>query len=221
MSAIAGYNGAVLITSPPSVNLAANIALQDSGDHTTFFMSAGNAAYRYWDNANTITFQTSPDGSTSWGTVVPASIQYPGGRVTFPAAVTGATPSARISVGKYFVYTLLANVTEWDFDGEWILEDATALSGAIGGGGGSRAMVYVPTMQKGTFKLKKWWVDELSMSNLNYITTAVPLILSCVAPTGGRFEGHVWDNKMSIKNAVEKLITEDLDFQITGNFYAF
>lgn len=221
MPAIAGYNGAVLITSPPSVNLAANIALQDSGDHTTFFMSVANAAYRYWDNASPITFQTSPDGSTSWGTVVPASIQYPGGKVTFPAAVTGATPSARISVGKYFVYTLLANVTEWDADIENIMEDATALSGGIGGGGGSRGLVYVPVMRKGTFKLKKWWVDELSMSNLVYVTTGVPLILSCVAPTGGRIEGYVWDNKMSIKNAVEKLIEEDLDFQITGNFYFF
>ena len=220
MAALAGYNGALLITSPPSVSLTANIGLQDSGDHTTFFMSNANAAFRYWDQVNTLTFQTSPDGSTSWGTVVPASIQYPGGRVTFAAAVTGATPSARISVGKYFAYALLANVTEWDFDGEWALEDVTALSGVIGGGGGSRARVFQPTMMKGTFKLKKWWVDELQLSNLAYVTTMTPLILSCVTPLGNRIEGYVWDNKMSIKDAVDKIIQEDLDFQITGPFYA-
>lgn len=221
MPAVAGYSGAVLITSPPSVSLAANIGLQDSGDHTTFFMSVANAAFRYWDNASTITFQTSPDGSTSWVTVVPASIQYPGGRVTFPAAVTGATPSARISVGKYFVYTLLANVTEWDFDPEQQFEDVTALSGAIGGGGGSRWRVYQPTMMKGAFKLKKWWVDELALSNVSYVTSNTPLILSCVTPLGSRFEGYVWDSKMSIKGAVDKLTSEDLDFQLTGPFYVF
>ncbi len=216
MGATAAINSSLLITSIPAVSLSANFPLQDSGDHTTFLVSSANAAYRYWDSSTAMTFQTSPDGSTSWGTVIPLSVQYVGGKVTFPAAVTGATPSARITVGKYLPYTTLANVAEWDFDGEWQLEDTTALTGI----GGSRARVFTPTVMKGSMKLKNWWVDELTWTVFSYVTAGTPLVASCVTPAGNRLEGYIFDSKMSIKSAIDKVVTEDLEFQITGPFYA-
>jgi len=216
MAAQAGIYSSLLITSLPSIALAANFPLQDSGDHTTFLTSTGNAAYRYWDTSTAMTFQTSPDGSTAWVNTSPLSVQYVGGKVTFPSAVTGATPSARVTVGKYLPYTVLANVAEWDFDGEWQLEDTTSLVGA----GGIRGRVYTPTVMKGGIKLKKWWVDELTWAVLASVTALTPLVASCVTSTGTRLEGYIYDNKMSIKAAIDKVVTEDLDFQITGPFYA-
>lgn len=216
MPALAGYNGAILLTSTPSVALASNFALQDSGDHTTFVVSTANTAYRYWDRSSSFTFQTSGDGSTGWTTVTPASVRYVNGQVTFASAVSGASPSARITAGNYFPYAVLAQVSEWNFDGEWNMEDVTVLSGGASGGGGSRATLFLPTMFKGTFKIKKFWVDESALSVVTYITAGTPLILSCVTPDGHRYEAYVYDAKGSIANSVSKAVSEDLEFQIDG-----
>lgn len=219
MSALAGYQGALLISSPPSVSLPTNMALVDSGDHTTFLVSTGNAAYRYWDRSVAMTFQTAPDGVT-WSNATPAVIQHVGGKVTFAAPVSGATPSARVTAGNYYPYALLANVTSWNFDGQMGMADTTSLSGATGGGSGSAAKTFQPLLLEGTLTFNKFWVPESSVGFFSYITAGTLLMVSCVAGTGNRYEGYVYDKKMSLKTDVSKLVEEALEFQITGNFYA-
>lgn len=218
MAAIAGYNASLLISSPPSVALAANFALQDSGDHTTFVVSAVNSAYRYWDRNTAMTFQTSPDGTT-WTTVTPANIQHVGGKVTFASAVTGATPSARVTAGNYFPYGLLANITQWAFDGEMSFADATYMTGTINGGGGNPFKVYQPMQLMGSFSVTKFWIPESSLPMVQYLTAGTPLILSGVEATGNRYEGYCFDKKLQIKSDVSKLVDQTLDFQLSGSFY--
>lgn len=219
MSALAGYQGALLVTAPPSVSLPANMALVDSGDHQTFSVGAGNATYRYWDNTATFTFQTAPDGTT-WTNATPTTVQYVSGKVVFAAPVTGATPSARVTAGKYFSYALLANVTGWTFDGQMAFGETTSLSGAIGGGSGSPAKTFQPLLLEGTIALTKFWVPESSVGFFAYVTGGTPLIVSCVAGTGNRYEGYVFTQKLGIKTDVSKLVEETLDFRINGNLYA-
>ncbi len=218
MSAIAGFAAAVLITSQPSIALAANFALVDSGDHTTFAVSTGNAAYRYWDKATAMTFQTSPDGST-WTTVAPASIQYVGGKVTFGSAVSGGTPSARVTAGNYYPWAVLANVTDWSFDGERTFADSTTLSGDGAGGAGSPFKVFTPLLLTGTFTLNKFWVPESSIGFVADMTAATPLIISGYEQTGNRYEGYCFDKKLSLKTSVDKLVEESVEFQLSGSFY--
>src|SRR5881227_1715169 len=112
MTALFGGKAQILITSGSAVTIT-NENLADSGDHTTFTVTTGNASHRYWDDTTAFVFQTAPDGST-WTTVAPASVQYVGGKVTFSSAVTGATPSARISSGKYLPFSAMADASKAD-----------------------------------------------------------------------------------------------------------
>lgn len=218
MGASPAYNSAILITSPPSTNLAANFALQDTGDHQNFQVSAANSAYRYWDKAASFTFQTSPDGVV-WTTVAPSSIQYVGGKVKFPAVVTGGTPSARVTAGKYFAWSVLAEITSAEVNSEWNLEDSTTFTGNASGAGGNPNTVVTPTVPKGSIKIKKWYVPESSVSFFDYMDNRTPLIISYVAPGGARIESYVWDTKMAIATAWDKLVEQELEFQFDGPFY--
>src|SRR5260221_401704 len=59
MSAAAGVFGDILITSPPSVTLPANLVLTDSGDHKTY--NNPTASQRYWDDTSAPTVQIQQD----------------------------------------------------------------------------------------------------------------------------------------------------------------
>lgn len=218
MSALAGFAGQVLITQTPAVSIASQ-NLQDSGDHTTFIVTAGNVAKRYWDNSQAIVFQTSPDGSTGWVTVTPASIKYVGGSVTFPSAVTGGTPSARILSGFYLPYTTLLEVTDWSFVGQRMLKDVTSLKGP---GATDRSKIWIPLQITGQMSLNKWWIAEASeVSNLfTLLTTGAQCVLSFVTPASNRYEGYVYVKDKSIKTPVGDVVQSPITFQITGTFYA-
>ena len=219
MAALAGYDGYLLLTSPPSVNLPADFALDDSGDHTTFVTSSSNKQYRYWDQLASFTFQTSPDGSTSWVDTAPASIQYVGGKVTFPTAVTGATPSARVTVGKYFPYAVIANIMKWAFNGERMFQDATVMT-ATDSSAGSAAKVFAPLLLSGTFSVDKFWVPESSEGYGGDITAGTSLIISGVVyTTGHRYEAYCYNNKFTMNLDITKLVDSPLEFQLSGPIY--
>jgi hypothetical protein len=193
--------------------------LQDSGDHTTFVVSAANAQYRYWDRAASFTIQTSPDGSSGWTNTAPASIQYVGGKVTFASAVTGATPSARVTVGKYYAYATLANITKWTFDGQRTFGDSTSMS-ATPSQAGSAARTFVPLQLQGSFTVEKFWVPETSEGYVGYIKNGTLLILSgSDFVTGHRYEGYVYNNKFSLNVDNGKLIDAPLEFTLDGTIY--
>src|SRR2546429_2381804 len=101
MAPLPGYLASVWIT-PTSSTSFTNLNLVDSGDHKKFSVPV-NDPKRYWDPTSPLVVQTAPDGST-WSTVSPSTytVQYVNGTIVFASVVTGATPSARISSGKYF-----------------------------------------------------------------------------------------------------------------------
>ncbi len=218
MAAIQGYEASLLISSPPSLALPADLALQDSGDHTTFVISSANAAYRYWDPSVPMTFQTAPDGVT-WSNATPATIQYVGGIIVLAAPLAGVTPSARVTTGNYYPYAVLAQITQWTFDGQMTFADNTTMTGGINGGGGSPWRTFQPILLDGSFSVTKFWIPETALSLVQYITTGQILILSGVEATGNRYEGYCYDKKMQLKQDISKLVEQTLDLQVSGNFY--
>ncbi len=216
MGQLAGFLGDVLITQTPAVSIT-NQNLTDSGDHTTFNVSVSDAAKRYWDDTATFVFQTSPDGTT-WTTVAPASIQYVGGKVTFPSAVTGATPSARISSGAYLPYSRLLEVTQWNFSGSRDMKDVTSLKGPSST---DRSKVFLPLQLSGTMSLNKWWLAESAeASNLfTLLTTGAKCVVSLITAANNRYEGFVYVKDQSLADAVNDVVSRAISFQITSNFY--
>lgn len=216
MAELAGFQGQVLITQTPNVAIS-NQGLLDSGDHTTFSVTVGNAAKRYWDDTAAFVFQTSPDNAT-WTTVAPASVQYVGGKVTFPAAVTGATPSARISSGAYWPFSTMLEVTDWKFQGQRLMKDVTSMKGP---GSTDRSKTFIPLQLTGMLNLNKWWQTEIAEVTgfLTLITTGARVVLSLVTPASSRYEGYVFMKTGSIHDPVADVVDRALQFQITGNFY--
>jgi hypothetical protein len=202
---LAGFLADIQITSPPGVSIPANTALTDSGDHTTFYLPY-NSTYRVWDKAASFTFQTSPDGSTGWTNTSPKTVIWGGGRVTFPSAVTGATPSTRISVGKYFPLASIGSVTSWNAQLAAKSVDATTLKGV----GGTPWEDYQLTTLGGTVALKKWWVDNTYFS---HVTARDLLVLSCLASDGHHYDMYGYFTDASIKDAVVGLVETDLNFK--------
>ncbi len=216
MAQLAGFQGQVLITQTPNVAIS-NQLLQDSGDHTTFTVKVVDAAKRYWDDTTAFVFQTSPDGTT-WTTVAPASVKYVGGSVTFPAAVTGATPSARVSSGAYWPYSTMLEVTDWKFSGQRLMKDVTSMKGP---GSTDRSKAFIPLQLTGNMSLNKWWQTELAEVTgfLNLITTGARTVLSLVTPANNRYEGYVFMKTGATHIPVADVVDRALQFQITGNFY--
>lgn len=207
MTALAGVFADILLPSGASLSIPVNTALTDSGDHTTFQL-AYNSTFRGWDKSVAMTFQTSPDGSTGWVNTTPKTIVFDAGKVTFSSAVSGATPSARITVGNYFVLTSVGNCTEWSASLAAKSVDATTMKGV----GGSAWEDNQVTTLGGMFSIKKWWVDN---TFFNHVTARDLLLLSCLTPDGHHFDAYGFFSDNSIKLAVAGLVESDLSFKAT------
>jgi hypothetical protein len=152
-----------------------------------------------------MTFQTSPDGSTGWTNTAPKTVVYGAGKVTFPAPVSGATPSTRITVGNYFVLASIGNSTSWSAALAVKSVDATTFKGP----GGSAWDDWALTTMSGKVALKKWWIDHTFM---NHVINRDKLLLSCEMPDGHHFDCYGYFPDDSIKLAVSALVEEDLNF---------
>ena len=160
MTAVAGSHVQILITSTPGVSIS-DESLQDSGDHTTFTVTSGNAAHRYWDDTaafviqqevddiQTVSLTGSPTGGTftlTFGAQTTAPIAYNANAATVQAALVALS-----SIG-----TGNASVTG---SGPWVVEfkgslgyAAQSLMTGSGAGltGGSSPAVSIAHTQTGT-----------------------------------------------------------------------
>lgn len=320
MAAIQGYQGALLITSPPSVAFSNNTLNNPSNDKATYVESI--AANRYWDRAVAVVVQTELDeiqtltmsggptggtftltfgGQTTTGIAYNASaatvqsalqalssigsgnvtctggpinttpvvveftstlgftnqatitanstgltggssptvnvavtqngqawtnvasgytVQHIGGIIVFTTPLLGASIGVRAHSGNYFPYALLANITQWQFDGEMSMQETTALSGAIGGGGGSAFKTFQPMQLMGTMQITKFWVPETSEGYVGDVVNGTYVLFSGVAGTGNRYEGYGYIKKFGVKTDVSKLTEDTIDVQFDGSFYA-
>lgn len=214
MTAIHGSHGQLLLTSTPNVAMT-NQALTDSGDHTTFNISNA-VAKRYWDRTAAFTFQTSTDGTT-WNTVTPTSVQYVGGLVTFPSAVTG-THQARIASGAYLPYAAIGDILEWAPDLDRDTSETTCMST---NNIPTRWKTFAAGLIGGSIKISKFLVDNTYV-NLVTITTDDTLVASLVmdVTTGlPRLECYCKLEKDAMKVPLKDLEMEDLSFKIDGPLY--
>lgn len=213
MAALAGYGGSVLITSSPNVALT-NENLTDAGDHKTF--NEPTASKRYWDRTATFTVQTAPDGST-WTTANPSTytIRYLTGQVVFASAITGTTPSCRISSGAYLAYSTFGNMKSWEATPMIDLLDSSVF--------GSKWKQYLPSLQGADVKLDQFWADGTFLTIINNSTTPNLFVISMLTGrnAGERFEGFAHLKQTDIKLSVSALIEEGLDIQIDGQLYFF
>ena len=152
-----GSKGQLIHTSTPALAFT-NEALTNSGDDTTFFIPVGQEAKRYWDRETAMVFETSEDGNPPWTPVVPASIQYVGGRVTFPGAVTGATPSARIASGKYLPWAAIGDIVSYSFDFARDEHDTTALTTTSSP---TRNRIFLMGLAGGNFTISKFLANAI------------------------------------------------------------
>lgn len=212
MAAIAGYGGSVLVSSLPNVALT-NEALTDAGDHKTF--SEPSAIKQYWDRSATFVVQTAPDGTT-WTTADPStySIRYVSGQVVFNTAISGATPACRISSGAYLPYSTFGNMKSWEVVPAVDMLDSSVF--------GSNWKQYLPALLGATAKLSQFYADNtLSSVVSNPANNVFVLSMKTGRTATERWEGFARFKQDDIKNAVNALVTEDLDVQIDGQLYFF
>lgn len=209
MAFLAGFNGAVYITSnASSISLPANDVLTDSGDHTTYFEAT--ASHRYWDDTAVPTVQTSPDGviwTTQSATLY--KVQYVGGKIIFNSAQASGTQCRISTGGKYFAYSTFAQGTSWELDGSADMLDSTVF-------GGGRGKTSIPGLFGGKFMLKGFWVDNTFLAN---ITSGFRLIFSGSADGTKRYESYSYTSSDKMVVPVNNLITEEMEFQVTGSWY--
>src|SRR5258708_2811865 len=206
--AVAGYNSQVLIASLPSVAFT-NEATTTS-DRITYTIS--NAAHRYFDKSVPVVTQTSPDGVT-WTTVtVGFQLFRANARVVFTSAQPVGT-QVRFASGNYFPYAQIAEAASCEFNGKMNTEDTTTFQSAAASGG---AHSFTPTTLEGTLKYGSFWIN---IARAQSLVARDFLIVSFQTPPGNRYEGFCYAGDCNIKTDAGKVVTQDLVFQLTDEFF--
>lgn len=202
--ATAGYNSQVLLASLPSVAFT-NEATTTS-DLTTYTIT--NAAHRYFDKSVAVVTQTSPDGTT-WTTVTTGFTLFrANARVVFGTAQAAGT-QVRFQSGNYFPYAAIAEAASCEFTAKMGMEDVTTFNT-------TGTKTFVPTTITGDLKYNSWWQNNTRVASL---TTRDFLIVSFVTATSNRYEGFCYASDCNIKTDVNKVVTQDLVFQLTDEFF--
>lgn len=138
------------------------------------------------------------------------TVQYVGGKILFTSVLLG-TPQCRLSTGgKYFAYTTFAQGTSWELDGSADMAEDTVF-------GGGRGKTFKPTLFTGKFMLKSFYIDSTFFAN---ITTGARLIFSGSVDGTKRYESYCYTSSDKIIVPVGNLVTEDVEFQVSGAWYA-
>jgi len=205
-----GNHGQLILTSTP--NAAINdLALTDSGDHTTFHIGSSDGAKRYWDRTASFVFQTSIDGAT-WNTATPASVQYVGGIVTFSGPV-GGTHQARVHSGAYLPWAAIGDIKGWTLEVSRDKAESTALTT---NSTPTRVKSYKMGTVTATIKIEKFLVDATYVNLLTIYsddTLVASLVMDVTQTVPTRFECYAKLEKDGMKVPLTDLEMEDLDLQ--------
>lgn len=135
--------------------------------------------------------------------------QYVGGIIILSSALLGSNVGVRAHSGNYYPYASIGNTTDWQWAGTKTMQDATTHKGV----GGSMWADYLPVLTTGKITLKKWWVDQ---TFINHLVNGDVLIVSCVTPSGNRYEGFCNVSDSNLLTAVKSLTENDITFQMSG-----
>lgn len=210
MTALAGYLTNIYYLSGSSTAFT-NLALSNpSGDKKTWTLTGVNTK-QIWDPTQPLPVQTAPDGVT-WSTVTTGfNVMYPIGTIVFASAVAGGSPAVRVS-GNYWPYVFLGDAKEVDLTVQQSVLDATAFQNPP-----SPGKTFVASLEGAQIALKDWWVDWKWASYLAN-NAALVLLIYNGANANQRFGAYCIMKQDSIKYAIAALNTEDLSFDVTGQF---
>jgi hypothetical protein len=173
---------------------------------------------------NSLTGGTTPDavitrivgGSGTYTTITPTgttpfTLFRANARIVFTQALPGAL--VRFSSGNYFPYSQIAEASSCEFSGKMGTEDTTTFQSAAASNG---AKSFTPTLLTGTLKYGSFWIN---IARAQSLVARDFLIVSFQTPPGNRYEGFCYAGDCNIKDDVNKVVTQDLQFQLTDEFF--
>lgn len=205
MTVLPGYKASVNVSTGVST-ATTNEAMTDVGGlHTTFQVT--NKAHMFIDPTVAVVVQTSPDGTT-WTTQTSGfTLQYCGGIVVFVVAVTGATPSCRLSSANYLVTSQAALAKSVDIIPQVDIIDVSTFAG----GAWKQKMAL---LGDATVKLSQWAsFDGFYLTNINNM-----LVIQAFSGANANQQLACYaflktnNIKFDVKNATE----QNLDFESHG-----
>lgn len=204
MTALPGYLAQIYLSSTSSVAFT-NLALIDSGDHTTFTL-ANTDAKRFWDPAYPLTVQVSPD-ETNWNTTTSYTARYCGGQVVLNAPLTGATPGVQVS-GRYFAVSFLGWAKSVDIKPQLDIIEQTSFTNPP-----SPWKTKLATQVGSDVSLSRWWIDGTFVS---YLGNRLVIVIYSDANANQRYECYAFIKDESIKIVTNTIDTDDITFAVDG-----
>jgi len=152
-------------------------------------------------------------GGAAWATITTGFTLFrANARVVFQVAQYAGT-QVRFNPANYFPYAVIAEAASCEFTGKMNMEDTTTFVSATASGG---AHNYTPTLLEGTLKYGSFWINTARAASL---VTRDFLIVSFQTPPGNRYEGFCYASDCNIKDDVGKVVTQDLVFLLTDEFF--
>ena len=206
MAAEAAYNTTINITAQPAISLT-NEACTDSGNHTVYTIT--NSAKRYLDLNTAVVVALQTGGAGPFNVVTNYTLKHVGGIITFGSA-NGSTDVVRINSGSYYAYSSLGNAHSAEYSAKCAALDVTVYST-------TGTETYLGGEFSGTLKCSDWWLNTTRATSMNARDL---LVLSFQTASGRRFEGYVLATDCNIKSDVKSVVSEDLTFILTNEFFS-
>ncbi len=152
-------------------------------------------------------------GGATWATITSGFTLFrANARVVF-AAMQLAGTQVRFHSGNYFPYAQIAEAASCEFNGKMNTDDTTTFQSAAASGG---AKSFTPTTLEGTLKYGSFWIN---IARAQSLVARDFLIVSFQTPPGNRYEGFCYAGDCNIKTDAGKVVTQDLVFQLTDEFF--
>ena len=213
MSALAGLNGNIYISTSPPTALGSPETANDSGDHIHYFM----ATHQAWDQTKTLTVQCSPNGSSGWATVVDYSFYWPVGEIVFNTArVPGTNNFVRISVGSYFTLTALSGAHSWKQMVKVATKDCTTFRPT------GNFATYTATIKSQTFNVECFSQDARILTEMGATNTSKGIIVCQLfwdEPNGKRYQFFALPTGEDTNVAANDVEKQTINMTATGPLY--
>jgi hypothetical protein len=206
---LSGADADVWVSATPSISIGGTPETATNTDAGAWITYKA-ATHPWWDPAQPIVVQNSPNGTTGWVTVTDYTFQYVGGIITFNTARVAATNNfVRIQAGYYFTATQCDESKDWSLSLKGAVEDTTIFQN--GGWRRKTAVVKEASGKIGTFRTD----DRLSKEMGNLLVFQL-----FVAKAGNdRWEFYGYVTGVDPKQVAVGVATQDISFDVSGGVY--
>lgn len=218
MSALAGVNGDVWLSTSPPTALGSSETANDSGDHIHYFA----ATHQAWDPTAGVTVQCSPNGSTGWATVTDYVFYWAAGEVVFNTARSvGTNNFVRISQGSWFTLSALSGAHSWKASFKGQTKDVTPFQAS---GGWAQ---YLGTLKNVTWSVECFAADARILNEMitgvgatNISNGLIMCQLWWDETNGKRYQFYALPTGETFTVAANDVDKEIVNFSATGPVYA-